>query len=215
MKKRYLFIPAMILVTIALDIYTWHSITDVRPTKEIPQTISAPSEPLKSPRTVTSTQYDVQDQEQAKHTVTPIVVAKNVPLSSNPEVAKLIAMVNAERKKAGLKPVKENGKLDRGAQWKSEDMNKNQYWAHHSSTGMYIVSWLEKTGYSYSSAGENLAMGFSDNESVIAAWMASPTHRANILDSDFTETGIGIKEGTFEGKETTFVTEFFALPYVQ
>jgi uncharacterized protein YkwD len=60
-------------------------------------------------------------------------------------------------------------------------------------------------GYRYRVAGENLAQGFTDPQALTAAWMASPTHRANILDHDFNETGIGISNG----KQGTLIVQLF------
>lgn len=175
--------------------------------------VATSSEAFKPPRTATSSIKVIPIVPRTKVATTTKLDAKAVELSTNPEAAKLIQLVNAERAANGLKPLKENGKLDRGAQWKAEDMDAKQYWAHYSPSGEGVGAWLRKTGYEYHNAGENLAMGFSTNEGVIAGWMNSPTHKANILDPNYTETGIGIKIGTFGGASTTFITQFFGEPY--
>ena len=151
-------------------------------------------------------------QKQTTTTATVKPAAKDEALSTNQQVKELIRLVNAKRTKAGLKPLKENGKLGKGAQFKAEDMDAKQYWAHYSPTGEGVGAWMRKFGYSYRTGGENLAMGFTTDEATVAAWMKSPTHRSNILDPGYTETGIGIKKGSFEGKETTFITQFFGEP---
>ncbi len=68
------------------------------------------------------------------------------------------------------------------------------------------------TQYNFVNAGENLAVHFSDTKKLVDAWVASPTHRANIMNGAYTETGIGIAEGEFEGFNTLFVVQFFGTP---
>ena len=71
-----------------------------------------------------------------------------------------------------------------------------------------------KAGYDFSSAGENLAVNFSDSKDVIDAWMNSPEHRANILSNKFTEIGVATAMGTYEGSQVVFVVQEFGTPAV-
>lgn len=102
--------------------------------------------------------------------------------------------------------------LTAAAQEKANDMVANNYFAHTSPTGVTPWYWFEKVGYNFTYAGENLAVNFSDSQDVTNAWMNSPDHRANILNSDFTQIGIATAQGTFEGHPATYVVELFGTP---
>ena len=86
------------------------------------------------------------------------------------------------------------------------------YFAHTSPDGHDPWYWFTREGYAYTYAGENLAVDFTDSAIVEEAWMNSPEHRANLLNGNYTEVGIAIAEGTFEGHPTTFVAEEFGTP---
>jgi hypothetical protein len=86
------------------------------------------------------------------------------------------------------------------------------YFSHVSPDGSTPWDWMAKVGYTYSYAGENLAVNFVDSDDVVSAWMASPEHRANILDANYTEMGYGIAQGEYQGKAATFVVQMFGAP---
>jgi hypothetical protein len=102
--------------------------------------------------------------------------------------------------------------LQVAAQEKENDMVANNYFAHTSPAGVTPWHWFMDVGYQFSYAGENLAVNFSDSQDVTAAWLNSPEHRANILNSHFTEIGIAVAEGSFEGRPATYVVELFGKP---
>ena len=121
----------------------------------------------------------------------------------------IVDQTNIKRGLKGLPPLKENALLDRSAQFKAEDMLKNQYFAHQSPLGEGVGDLANKFGYQYLIIGENLAMGnFVDDKELVEAWMASPGHRENILGS-YKEIGIGIKKGIFEGKMVWVAVQHF------
>ncbi len=124
---------------------------------------------------------------------------------------KVIQLVNESRRAEGLETLKENEKLSLAASQKAEDMIKKKYFAHNSPDGITPWSWIEKSGYNYRYAGENLAIDFKDAESQHTAWMKSPTHRKNILNSDFQEIGVAVKEGVIEGHLATITVQEFGL----
>lgn len=124
----------------------------------------------------------------------------------------LVALTNQDRAIYGLSSVIEDALLDKAAQQAAEDMAANGYFSHVSPDGKDPWYWLNQTGYRYSYAGQNLAVNFTDSENVQTAWMESPTHRANIVKREYTHVGFGTANGIYEGKETTFVVEFFASP---
>jgi len=131
---------------------------------------------------------------------------------SNVTVSGLLEGTNSERAKSGLEKLEISDTLNQAAFDKASDMFANNYWAHESPTGVTPWSWLAKQGYVYDVAGENLAKNFPDDATTIAAWMASPTHRANVLNDKYTQVGFAVADGTLEGKNTTLVVAFYGLP---
>lgn len=125
--------------------------------------------------------------------------------------SELVELANQERVVLGLQPLNINQQLVRAAQEKAQDMLNNGYFAHTSPTGIKPWYWLDKVGYKYKAAGENLAKDFTDSEFVHRAWMNSSSHRANILKSTYQEIGIAVVEGTINGKTTVLAVEFFGL----
>jgi uncharacterized YkwD family protein/spore coat assembly protein SafA len=101
-------------------------------------------------------------------------------------------IVNQERLKQGLSPLKYNWQLARVARYKSEDMAAKNYFSHTSPTYGDPFTMMKNFGISYMSAGENIAMGQPTPTSVMTAWMNSPGHRANILNTRYTEIGVGV-----------------------
>lgn len=91
-------------------------------------------------------------------------------------------------------------------------MAEKSYFAHTSSDGVTPWHWFQEVDYPYLYAGENLAIHFTDSEDVIDAWMNSPTHRANILNTRFTEMGIATAQGSYQGRATIFVVQLFGTP---
>ncbi|KKR10479.1 MAG: hypothetical protein UT37_C0001G0034 [Parcubacteria group bacterium GW2011_GWA2_39_18] len=124
----------------------------------------------------------------------------------------LVKLTNEARGENGLLDLSWNESLAKAAQLKAEDMLSKNYFAHDSPQGTAPWYWIQKAGYKYHFAGENLAMNFTGSQSVSDAWLKSPSHRANILNSNYSEIGIAVKSGKINGKETTVVVEFFASP---
>jgi hypothetical protein len=89
------------------------------------------------------------------------------------------------------------------------DMLNENYFAHTSPDGITPWYWISKAGYKYVAAGENLAKGFTESEYVHEAWMSSPSHKANILNSTYQDVGIAVVEGTINGEKTTIAVQFF------
>ena len=114
--------------------------------------------------------------------------------TSNSVVAyenKVLDLVNVERQKAGLSPLKMDETLRNVARTKSQDMQTNHYFDHNSPTYGSPFDMMKKFGVSYTMAGENIAMGQKTPEEVVTAWMNSPGHRANILKPGYTFIGVG------------------------
>ncbi|MBL1097380.1 CAP domain-containing protein [Streptomyces coffeae] len=103
----------------------------------------------------------------------------------------IVALVNKERAKVGCKPVTVDAKLTKAAQAHSEDMAAHSNMSHTGSDGSSPDDRIERAGYSWSTYGENVAYGYSSPESVMQGWMNSSGHKANILNCDFKEIGVG------------------------
>ncbi|MFE4307773.1 CAP domain-containing protein [Streptomyces sp. NPDC056891] len=108
------------------------------------------------------------------------------------EADQVIALVNAERAKAGCGPLSANATLTRAAQGHSDDMAARDFFDHTNPDGAGPGERVTAAGYPWSTYGENIAMGQSSPEQVMESWMNSPGHRANILNCDFKEIGVGI-----------------------
>jgi uncharacterized YkwD family protein/spore coat assembly protein SafA len=107
----------------------------------------------------------------------------------------VVKLVNAERAKAGLQPLKENWELSRVARYKSQDMIDKNYFSHTSPTYGSPFQMMKDFGISYQAAGENIAAGQRTPSEVVQAWMNSEGHRKNILSPSYTEIGVGYVKG--------------------
>lgn len=125
----------------------------------------------------------------------------------------VVNFTNGERRKAGLPEFTENGLLNKAASLKIKDMLEKQYFAHVSPTGEGIETVAEITGYAYITIGENLALGdFENDKDLVDGWMASPGHRANILNARFSEIGVAVGKGVLDGRFTWLAVQVFAKP---
>lgn len=125
----------------------------------------------------------------------------------------LYQLTNQERRQNGEQPLAVSSRLEAAAQLKLADMLQNNYFAHNSPQGATPWSWLQKANYNYAAAGENLAMNFYSSNEAMKAWMASESHRKNILLKDFSETGIAIGYGSFNGEKTAMAVQMFGRPF--
>ncbi len=121
----------------------------------------------------------------------------------------IVTLTNHDRSDAGLLAMHYNETLGLAAQMKANDMANKGYFSHVSPSGEKPWYWLSQVGYKFIYAGENLAISFSNSDSLEHAWMNSPEHRKNILSKNYNEIGIGIAFGTYQGRPTTFVVELF------
>lgn len=125
----------------------------------------------------------------------------------------ILAWTNvARRDNGGLPALTLNAKLNAAAEAKVKDMFDKQYFAHASPSGAGPDELAEQAGYAFLSVGENLALGnFADDQTLVQAWMDSPGHRANIL-GNFSEIGIAVGRGTYEGRSTWLAVQEFGRP---
>lgn len=124
-----------------------------------------------------------------------------------------ILETNRHRREAGLPELTENTILNIAAQKKVDDMFSRQYFEHDAPTGEGAGDLVSETGYEFIIVGENLALGnYKDDTVLVQAWMDSPGHRENILKSAYTEIGIAVARGSFEGRDTWLAVQHFAKP---
>lgn len=123
--------------------------------------------------------------------------------------SRVVELTNAQRAAAGLSTLTLDAQLTAAAAAKASDMFSKQYWSHISPDGTTPWVFIRNTGYQYSVAGENLARDFGDTDSMVAAWMNSQTHRDNILQPKYTDTGIAVVNGIMDNIETTLVVQEF------
>lgn len=125
----------------------------------------------------------------------------------------IIKITNEYRDDEDLESLAENKLLNEAAMKRVDDMFKRQYFEHVAPDGSDISDTMEIVGYKYITVGENLALGyFKDSRDLVDAWMASPGHRANILNSRYTQIGVAHKMGMFKGKKQYLAVQVFAKP---
>ena len=119
--------------------------------------------------------------------------SKDEPVSAGQSsmTSQVVNLVNTERAAQGLTALQKDSRLAALAQQKAEDMAKNQYFSHTSPTYGSAFDMLKAAGYSYKTAGENIAMGQKSAASVMDGWMHSSGHRANILHTSYEKIGVG------------------------
>lgn len=127
-------------------------------------------------------------------------------------VPKLYELINQQRQSNGLPQLTYNEALAQAAAGKAQDMFAKNYWAHYAPDGATPWNFILASGYQYEYAGENLAKNFLFSQNVVDAWMASPTHRENIMRGDFSDVGFAVVNGVLNGEETTLVVQLFGKP---
>lgn len=127
-------------------------------------------------------------------------------------IQKVYDLTNTERQKYGLEPLQYNEQLAAAAQNKAQDMFARDYWSHYGPDGTTPWDFILGSGYEYEYAGENLAKNFLFSDGVVKAWMASPTHKENIVRAEYTEVGYAVANGLLNGEETTLVVQMFGTP---
>lgn len=140
------------------------------------------------------------------------IYIKNTGMTASVLPSVLVDLTNSARASNGGSTLARSTLLEKAAQLKAQDMARLSYFAHTSPQGLTPWHWFREVGYSFIYAGENLAIDFSESVDVENAWMNSPTHKANLLNDNFTEIGIATAEGIYQGHPTTYVVQMFGSP---
>ncbi len=130
-------------------------------------------------------------------------------MASSITSANIIQLTNQQRAAAGLNTLNSDSRLAAAALAKANNMFEQQYWDHFGPNGESPWMFISDAGYQYVYAGENLAKGFRTAEGVHEAWMASPTHKENIMSGNYKDIGVAVVEGVLLGKETILVVQMF------
>lgn len=125
------------------------------------------------------------------------------------QALEVLNLVNAERKKQGLKELVLSHNLNGIATEKAKDMRDKNYFSHESPTYGSPFEMLQQFGVHYSYAGENIAAGQKTAQQVMTDWLNSSGHRANILNKNYTELGVGYVEG---GSYGSYWVQLFVKP---
>lgn len=119
--------------------------------------------------------------------------------SMNSDEKEVFDLINKQRTNNGLPALQNDSEVQRIARIKAQDMVNNNYFSHNSPTYGSPFDMMKSFKVSYKTAGENIAAN-SSNSSAVTAWMNSSGHKANILNSSFNYTGIGVVSSPRYGK---------------
>ncbi len=132
------------------------------------------------------------------------------------QTAGLLADTNKTRQANNLPPLSLNERLNAAAQAKARDMANRNYWSHNTPDGGPPWSFVANQGYHFQTLGENLATGFNSEASTVSAWLASPSHRQNILNGSYSDVGFGSANApnyqAAGGGPMTIVVAYYAQP---
>ena len=130
-------------------------------------------------------------------------------------IKEVVRLTNIEREEAGLQPLKLNNQLVDAAQDHSNDMARDDFFSHTGADGSSASDRVRASGYQYSTTGENIAAGQTTAAEVVRGWMNSPGHRANILNGNYTEIGVGyeyLQNDTGSVNYNHYWTQVFGTP---
>ncbi len=136
--------------------------------------------------------------------------------ATNMSISGLLQETNEERVAGGLGSLTLNATLNQAAQAKANDMAARNYWSHNTPEGNPPWVFFDAAGYSYKSAGENLAYGFDSSTEAVIGWMNSPGHKANIMNTGYVDVGFGIANADdYQGTgPQTIVVAMYGSPQV-
>jgi uncharacterized protein YkwD len=107
----------------------------------------------------------------------------------------ILQLMNGKRVEAGLQPLTLDNTLVQVARYKSDSMIQYNYFDHTNPDGTKYTDLLQTLGYTYTTAGENIAYNTSDAVELFTQWWNSPGHRANMMNASYTKVGIGVLQG--------------------
>ncbi|OHA89151.1 MAG: hypothetical protein A2653_03000 [Candidatus Zambryskibacteria bacterium RIFCSPHIGHO2_01_FULL_43_25] len=124
----------------------------------------------------------------------------------------IIEEINGRRLEYNLSVLSESPELAQAARVKAEELAGKGYLEHSKSQSGGTWPILERVNYPYSRAGENLAVHVFEAENVVAYWMMSSTHKANLLNEKFEDVGAYAASGIYSGKSSYYIVVYFGAP---
>ncbi len=127
----------------------------------------------------------------------------------------IIKETNKLRKAQGLSPLVENKNLSLAAKARVNDMVHTGSFSHQIATttpGITYNTFIDDTGYKRGYSGENLARGYAKAKDVLKGFTDSPTHKANLLNKNYSDVGIAITKGKQNGKTVNYIVQMFGSP---
>lgn len=121
----------------------------------------------------------------------------------------IFELTNHARAEHGLAALVYSHQLEQAAIAKTKDMVEKGYFDHFGPQGETPWQFMEGTGYHYEYGGENLAVGFSTPTDIVEAWLDSPRHRQNLLETNFTDIGIAAVSAIVDGLPDIIVVQMF------
>jgi len=141
---------------------------------------------------------------------TSAIASPRQPFNNADAQKQVLDATNAERAKVGCSPLVADSKLNSSADGHAEDMAAKNYFAHNSQDGRTFDQRISAAGFKFGSAGENLAVGQSTVSKLLQDWMASPGHRKNIVNCDYTNLGVGYAFSNYGGVSKHYWVQNFA-----
>lgn len=139
-----------------------------------------------------------------------LIAPSPAQLASGVDTGSLVSLANQERTSRGIDSLNVNTTLTSAANAKAQYMLDHDVFEHGDPW-----TFIRNAGYDYLYAGENIAMDFPTADTVHAAWMASASHRANILRTQYQDIGIAAVAGHFQDHDTIMVVQMFGSPKVK
>ncbi len=135
----------------------------------------------------------------------PIIENTSVEISTK----EIIKLTNDYRIDNGLKPLKENPRLNQAAINKAKDLLTKEYFDHTSPDGKKFSEWIKEVNYKYFFVGENLAIDFKTADDTFKGWLNSPKHKDNILKDQYQEIGVAAVKGKYNKRDTIIIVQLF------
>ena len=145
-----------------------------------------------------------------------LFLAVSFPVQSSVDPAlsdkSVVEALNQDRLKYGLAPLEESQELKEAALAKARDIMSMGYFAHTSPSGREAWDFIRDQGFRYAFAGENLAINYTNSLELQKDFMASPSHRKNLLSPLFSEIGVAVVRGEYQGQSAVITVQIFAAP---
>ncbi len=130
-------------------------------------------------------------------------------VSHSIDTQEIVEITNRHRSSEGAGTLSIDRQLQQAAESKLNDMLEVGYWDHYSPDGVAPWEFIVDSGYKYRYVGENLARGFTSSEAIVKGWMASESHRQNMLDNRYDDIGVAFGRGYIDGREYNVVVAMY------